>query len=82
MSVQWHSLPKRFVSQNKTSTGIQYTNSKTIKKEMSITAKYIQGCYQWQTHNACCTEKSILQSTNWNIEASRMIALLGLLGIQ
>lgn len=81
MSEQWHSLPKRLVSQNKTSTEMQYTNSKAIKKEMSFTAKYIQGCYQWQTHNANCTGKSMLQSTNWNIEASRIIVLLGLPGI-
>lgn len=82
MTEQWHSLPKRLVCQNKTSTEIQYTNSKAIKKEISLTAKYIQGCYQWQTHNAHCTEKLVLQLTNWNIEVSRIIVLLGLLGIQ
>lgn len=46
MSEQWHSLPNRLVSQNKTSTEIHYTNTKAIEKEISFTGKYIQGCCQ------------------------------------
>lgn len=82
MSEQWHSLPNRLVSPNKTSTEIHYTNTKAIEKEISFTGKYIQGCCQWQTHNIHCMEKSMLQLTNWNIEASRITVLLGLLGLQ
>lgn len=56
-----------------------YTNSKPIK-QMGFIAKYTQDWYQWQIHNACYTEKSMLQSTNCNTEGHKIIIPLGLLG--
>lgn len=68
-----------FSKKKKSSTEIQYTNSKPIKKrEMSFIAKYTQDWYPWQTHNACCTEKP----TNSNTEGHKIIVPLGLLDIQ